>query len=281
MRHIRIMGLSLVGALAFAAAAAASASAEPPELGRCVPVEPVQEGKKMVYHGGYTSKTCVRKKATMKGHYEFLPGPGAKNKFTGVAIEPEPILETVNGSKILCSDIVFKGEYTGPKTEKVMVLFSGCENAIHQTCQTNPTTEGEIESEALEGELGVISKAKAVPTIGWDLKRSGTLATYSCGKLPEAIEMLEGSVIGTVKGGANSNLDRMNIESIIAFKETAGKQLPEAFEGQPNDTLTTTSTGLKTTKEQTGLLGTDEQESGLGEPSETEANQEPLEIKAK
>jgi len=277
MARMRLAGVLFVMALLLGAASALSASAEVPELGRCVKVEPVQEGKKMVYHGNYTGKTCVKMKAG-KGKYEFLPGPGPKNEYYGVAVEPSPELVTVSGRKIICSIIAFKGKYTGPKTETVNISLGGCEDGT-RPCQSSPAKEGEIEGlSALEGELGTISQGTSKPVVGWDLKHEGVIFTFTCGKLPEvgALEALEGpSVIGVVSGGFFSNLDKM-----IKYNETGGKQIPEAFEGGPKDTLLLKSiTG--NTSEQVALHGIEETTSGKGEPIEKEENQEPLEIKAK
>jgi hypothetical protein len=283
MGRLRIAGVCLVTVCVAGAAGAAGASAELPELGRCVKVTPVQEGKKTVYPGKYGSKSCIKQNALKRGKYEFLPGPGAANKFYGVASEPEPVLETTGGQKVRCSSFVLKGEYTGPKTEKATLFLGGCTDGAGRPCQANPAKEGEIEGELMEGNLAFISQSpKVVP--GWDLKHEaeGTMLKYFCGKLPENIETVTGSVVGEVKGGAFSNLNKMGIESQVSFRQSEGKQLPEAFEGQPKDTLTTTTTGLeKRPAEQTGLLALVEQKSGLGEPIEKPENQEELEIKAK
>lgn len=283
MGRIRIVGTFVGLALVLSAFAASAASAQPPELGRCVKVEAVKEGKKTTYHGAYGNRGCTTLNAHKKGKYEWLPGPGAKNKYSGVAVAPSPLFRTTGGQTISCSDIVFKGEYTGAKTETATVTMDGCETPFHRPCQTNPAKEGQIEGpSALKGELGVISKAKKTPTVGWDLKGEGVLFTFQCGKPPEVLnlETIEGSVIGAVTGGGFSNIDRMSIFSVIKYKAVAGKQLPESFEGGPKDTLLLNSITEKTS-EQTGLTATEESESGLGEPIEKPENQEPLEIKVK
>src|ERR1700759_1954866 len=51
MKRIRIIGACLIASGAIGATASATASAEPPEVGRCVPAESTQEGKKTIYHG--------------------------------------------------------------------------------------------------------------------------------------------------------------------------------------------------------------------------------------
>lgn len=289
MRLLRVGGCALAAAVALGTLAVAGASAALPELGRCEKLTGVQEGKKLVYHGAYKNKSCTSLSHTGTGKYEWSPGPGTNNKFYGVATEPEPTLETTSGAKVICGEIDFKGEYTGPKTEKSTISLSGCEttaaNGAHQVCQTDPAKEGEIEgTQTLEGELGSI-QAGSKPTVGWDLKHSGILLAYECGVAPETptLQSVEGSVIGVLSHGfAGTDINKMSLHSVIKYKAVGGLQMPEAFEGQAKDVLsTTTVAGLTKTTLQTGLTSTEETESGLGEAIENPANQEPLEVKTK
>jgi uncharacterized protein YcfJ len=282
MKPIRTVAVCLLSACALSATAVATASAELPELGRCVAVEGVAQGKKTVYSGGYSSASCVRKKPAHNGKYEWLPGPGPNNKFFGLA--EEPVLETVGGQQVFCAAGLLKGEYTGAKTEKAKVSFEICEDAAKRPCQTTPAKEGVIGEGAVEGDLAYTDSTKK--TAGWDLKHeggSGAIFTYYCGKLPETIHMVEGSVIGVVKKGFFGNdVNKMSKKATIAYKAIKGKQLPEAFEGQPNDTLVTTTLGLETrANEQTGLTTLLETVSGEGEDIPNEAIQEPLEVRTK
>jgi len=276
MKRTRIMGLLLIAAFSLSAIGAASASAAGeyeiaglPELGRCVKV-----GK----GGHFKGRKCLSPSPSGKAKYEWLPGAGKENKFVGVGVEPEPVLETVTGSKIICSAAVFKGEYTGPKTEKENINFSGCLLGT-KSCQTNPAKEGEIEVEGIEGHLGFINKHTAKPKTGWDLTHGGTpWASYTCGSItkgevPTAYQ-LEGSVIGAIKP-----VDVMTEEEHIKFLAVKGKQVPEMFESGVKDTLVTTNV-VEHTSMQTGLTVTDETESGIGEIKEKPENQEPVEIKA-
>lgn len=279
MKRITVVGACLVAACGVGAV---SAQAELPELGRCVAVEGVQEGKKTVYSGAYGASTCVHRKPGHNGRYEWLPGPGANDKFFGFA--EEPVLETVGGQKISCAAGLFKGEYTGAKTEKMTASFEICEDGAKRPCQTTPAKEGVIGEGALEGHLGYVDSTKK--TAGWDLEHeggSGAMLTYYCGKLPETVHTIEGSAIGVLKHGFFGNdVDKMSKKATIAFKATSGRQLPEAFEGQPNDTLTTTTLGLETrANEQTGLTTLLETVSGEGEDIPNEAIQEPLEVRTK
>jgi hypothetical protein len=258
MKRIRIMGFALITALAASTFVAVAASA---------------------------SNKCLTPTTTAKkGTYDWEPGPGAAGKFYGVAIEPEPLLETVGHKKISCSVGIFKGEYTGPKTETVKITLSGCLNSEGHECQSSPESAGTVESETLAGELEFVSgKGSKKPIVGWDLKHEGTLFTYECGlNLKEVgtpvFSTIEGSVIGPVAYGSESDMNKMSLTSIIKYKAVDGKQAPEKFEGGLADTLTTITTGLSELKEQTGLTGTDRSESGVGEVHEKPENQENLEI---
>lgn len=283
MKRIKIVGTCLIASVGLSALASATASAAPPEVGRCVPAESTQEGKKTIYHGMYASPHCTRTRPADNGKYEWLPGPGTNNKFFGEG--EDPVLETVSGAKVSCGALVEKGEYTGPKTEKLTASLEICEDAAKRPCQTSAAHEGDITGlGTLEGTLAYVNSAKH--RAGWDLKPEGSskiLFTYYCGKLPEVVHTVEGSVIGEIKAGFfSSDINKMSIHGAVNYKATGGKQLPEAFEGQPNDTLTTAATGLETkAAEQTGLTTPLETLSGLGESVESEANQEPLEVKTK
>jgi hypothetical protein len=286
MKRMKTVGLCLIAVGAVSAIGAGGASAAPPELGRCLKASSVMEGKKTSYTGAYAEKGCTRLNASHKGKYEWSPGPGAKSKFFGTGLEPEPTLETTGGAKVVCSSLALKGgEYTGPKTAKVAkLLFSGCEGAPGRPCQTVPVKEGEIESSGeLQMELGVI-KAGTRPVVGWDIKKEGVVFAFQCGKLPELhdVQTVEGSVIAPLKTGSELDVNRMSIKALLKYKAKAGKQLPEAFEGGGKDTLTTTTTiGTSKAVEQTGLTNNLELESGLGELGiENPENQEPLEVKA-
>jgi hypothetical protein len=284
MKRIRIIGACVIASSTIGAFASATASAAPPEVGRCVPAESTQEGKKTIYHGMYASPHCTRTKPADDGKYEWLPGPGTENKFFGEG--EDPVLETVAGATVSCGALVEKGEYTGPKTEKLTASLEICEDAAKRPCQTSPAKEGVISGLAtLEGDLAYVNAAKHLS--GWDLKPEGStskvLFTYYCGKLPEVIHTVEGSVIGEIKNGFFSgDINKMSLHGAVKYKATKGKQLPEAFEGMPADVLTTAASGLETkAAEQTGLTTPVETISGLGESMESEANQEPLEVKTK
>jgi hypothetical protein len=253
MKRIGMMGCMLA-VIAVSAVVAATASAALPELGRCVKVAPKT--------GEYTGASCVN---AGKGAWDWLPGPGALKKFTGTG--EATTLETVGKVKIECTASSFAGEYTGAKTATVTITFVGCTNSVTKKLCGSTVKEGEFETQPLEGEIGFIKDVTPI-VAGLDLKKAPLVATFECGKLPEAVTLgtLEGSVIGALK-----RFNRMVEEQSLTYKALGGKQVPEQFEGGTKDTLTMKLvTGLTTTTEEAGLKAKVEI-----------ANEEPMEIKVK
>ena len=210
-----------------------------PEVGRCV---------KVGTGGKYKYKSCVVPSAKGNGAYEWLPGPGAKSKFTVAIGEVE--LETVGKAKVSCGFSELTGEWTGGKTASVNLRFQGCLiTGTAKSCQSQPnqpaqiTTstffEGEEIPTPIEGELGYIKKPP-MPQVGLDLKPkqdSPNVLSFSCGgslggETPEPWTV-GGSVIGRIRP-----LAVMGTAIKMNYKAVGGKQLPEFFEGLPKDTLT-------------------------------------------
>ncbi len=78
MRRLRMLSVCLIAAFFVGAVASATASAEAPEFGRCV--------KKAKAEGtGFEDSGCVTEASGSGAKFEWVPGPGAKNKFTSVA----------------------------------------------------------------------------------------------------------------------------------------------------------------------------------------------------
>jgi hypothetical protein len=245
MRLIRMVGACLVAALALSVAAVASASAALPELGRCVAVTPGT--------GEFKGEHC-NLPLPGTGNHDWLPGPGAKNKFEGTG--PGTTLATPK-LKVVCSaSLIQGGEYTGAKTATGTLLLKGCINAAsHKTCQSNPVKPGEIEtSMPVEAELGFI-KAGEKAQVGLDLKKGSnapSFDTFNCGNpntVPPENELLstvEGSVIGRILP-----VNHMVSEFKLTFKALGGKQVPEKFETGAKDVLTEEITigATKTTEE--------------------------------
>jgi alpha-tubulin suppressor-like RCC1 family protein len=235
-----------------------------PELGRCV---------KVASGGAYsgTSPHCTALSSTHTGHFEWLPGPGSEAKFKDDLSEPR--LETVGAGKLNCVVGSREGEYTTAKTATVNHLtLEGCRDAATNTsCQSNPLEQGHIEgSVPLEAELGFITSGEK-PSVGWDLKPrppATSLVSFECGSgFNTAALSLEGAVIG----GAMP-IDQMVSAFELLYKQSAGQQIPEFFEGGARAVLSLTTTPFigARTSEQAGL-------NSRG----VRTGAEPLEIKAK
>ncbi|HYB24332.1 MAG TPA: hypothetical protein VED41_11070 [Solirubrobacteraceae bacterium] len=98
-------------------------------------------------------------------------------------------------------------------------------------------------SSPLVGQLGFISASES-PSVGWDLKPTSWARVLSleCGLAELTVT---GSVIVPV-----TRVNKMVRRFSARFVAAGGKQVPEAFEGMPKDTLTLTE-GIE--EEQAGL----------------------------
>ncbi len=254
--YVAIRAIDDQGNVGLPAQAEYNPGAPLPALGRCVKAAVKKTGE---WHGAH----CVGF-AHGKGAYNFLPGPGQANKLKGSlgAIT----LETVGKAKIACSSGTGTGEYSTSQKLTLTLTLSGCERtSTHEPCQSVGAGSGQLTTNTLEGTYGFISHTRPL-SVGVDLSREGALASFECttAALPgKELVSLEGSVIGPIK-----KFDSMVSTFSVAFSATAGKQLPEAFEGGAKDTLAAAITGGSS--EQTGLAATF-----------TLTNEEPLEIKAK
>ncbi len=235
-----------------------------PDLGRCVHVP-----SGGTYAG--SSPRCVAISTTHNGHFEWLPGPGPKARFTDALTQPT--FETVGRHKVNCRVAFLEGEYTGPTTETISHLtLDGClDVAPNTSCQSNPLEEGVIESAVpLEGELGFIVSGER-PKVGWDLEPkppATSLVTFQCGSgVSDAAVTIEGSVIGRA-----TPINQMAPAFELLYKQSGGKQVPGLFEGGASDVLTLTTMPFMgaRTSEQMGLTS-----------KGTRTGEELLEIKAK
>jgi hypothetical protein len=205
-----------------------------PEIGRCVKVTPVKEGGKLVYHGLYNDAGCTFEVPQLVGKYEWKPGAVAK-PFSGAG--KAMTLQTVGGKKVSCLESSASGEYTGLRSATIALTLTGCKNAsTKEACHSSGAAEGTIALGTLSATLGFISDKVTsngpVAKLGWDLQKGGTFAAATCGSSSEALNVT-GSVIATI-----SAVDKMVPSYSLAPKAKLGKQEPEAFEEEPNDTLT-------------------------------------------
>jgi hypothetical protein len=254
----------LNGTLAAASSVAVKAQAVLPELGRCVKVPSEKVGKETIFHGGYVDSGCVEKNEGHFGKFEWLPGTGSGKKFTGAG--KAVTLETTGKAQVKCLGSANSGEYTGTKTATLLLRLTGCKlAATGEACQTSAGTPGELATGPLEAQLGFIKDvengSEVISLVGWDLKSKSAFISGECGAAKTSL-VVNGSVIGAI-----TPVDKAVAGYTLKFSQTAGKQLPEAFEEGANDTLSLALGGASA--EQAGLKA-----------SEKVVNEEKLEVKA-
>ena len=240
------------GTLAAAGARAVRAVRLLPTLGRCQKTEGEKVGGSKIYHGGYIDSGCIEENLPHTGAYEWVPGPGPANKFTGTG--GGATLETAGGSALKCAASHSSGEYTGTQSATASVTFTGCALATSkEPCQSAGAAPGEITAASLQGQLGFIKDVSEGTEIhvslGWDLKHEPSLINAECGASKEAV-VISGSVIAPI-----SSLEKMTSAYTLKYAQAGGKQAPESFEEAPKDVLSTSigggageQTGLKTTE---------------------------------
>jgi len=224
-----------------------------PELGRCAKAPTTKNGKTTVYHGTYRYSNCVEGGSEF-AKFEWVPGPGPNNKFTGLG--KASTLETVGGARIKCVALTSAGEWTGTKTATMTARFTGCQLvSSKQPCQSSGASGGEIVTSTLTGSLGFIKDtfvAGPEVSVGIDFKDGPTIASAECGGSQPTSVTIGGSVIAPVKP-----IDTMATKSTIVAKATGGVQSAESFEGGPQDTLVASlESGSTKTTEQAGLTAT-------------------------
>ncbi len=207
-----------------------------PEIGRCEKVTPVEEGKRLAYHGAYDTAKCTTTSATHEGRYEWSAGPGAGRGFTGSAKSAK--LETLHEvdhlgpfSRIACKSNSDSGEFTGRHTAVATFTFSSCVDAKSKAaCQSAGQPTGEVQTVPLDGSLGVI-EAGGSPLIGIAFRPHGStvLTNIECGASDVAVE---GAIIAPITA-----IDAMSTRHKLGYKGAAGAQSPTAFEGEPPETL--------------------------------------------
>jgi hypothetical protein len=173
-------------------------------------------------------------------------------------------LQSAGGKAVTCTSSSSDGEYTGPKTQKVSLVLSGCSQGPKTAsvpCQSSSAAAGEVRTTPLEGGMEFIHEGEAteVPIVGVDLKPASgtTIAAFECGGKAVSVG---GSVIVPV-----TPVEKMSTAFKLKAAGSGGKQSPDAFEVGPTDTPTFNEGG----EEQAGITGTF-----------TNTNEEPMEIKA-
>jgi len=221
------------GGFSVAGARSVRADRALPEIGRCVVAESEKQGKVTSYKGGYVDAGCIEESLPHFGKYEWIPGPGSSPKFTGKSAAV--VLETTGGKKVKCASSTSEGEYTGAKSATLGLKLSGCAIVKGGACQTAGANAGEVTAGGLQAQLGFIrdveQNGEFLPSVGWDLSHAGSIVSAECGTGKESL-VVSGSVIAPI-----STIDKMTASYTLKYSQAAGKQTPEAFEEEPNDTL--------------------------------------------
>jgi len=196
-----------------------------PEFGRC---QGVGQG-----HGQYSTASC-QFLGEAKTAFEWYPGFGGSKplvarRFT-LSLTGVLKFETTAKKLITCTAATAAGEYTSAKTLSLGVLtLTGCQQSATVSCHSEGAEEGELQTTALDGQLGYIKDPPA-PKVGLELSPASgeTVAELTCGGVPIT---LIGSVILEVK--ANS----MSATGTWKGVQAKGKQRPTHFEGGPEAVL--------------------------------------------
>jgi hypothetical protein len=236
VRHVRMLGLCLVAALALGAYAVSSASAL--EWGKCEFVGP---------GGNYAGPNCSKaEKAKPKGtgEYEYrkasevaenrvAEGKSANVPFSGGSVGGGGVLTTEprfcekeggagnlgaitrqgceeqGGTEkreihmfVECANETNTGEAEGKnKLANVHVLFTGCAAFGSIGCRGEGLAEGEIETSTLKGKLGWINKAaKEVGVVLEPSVKHAAFAEFECGEAEFGLKLVVGA--GNKKVGA-------------------------------------------------------------------------------
>ena len=272
MRHIRMLGLCLVAALAVCAYAVSSASALP-EFGKC-------EAKA---GGNYKDANCTEKAKKHQGAYEWIKGAKLKSvHFAGENVGSGGVLtskirqcEGSNGGalgrltrakcegtgeeteyatvKIECEHETSTGNITGSKSiTDINVRFKGCKAFGAVPCSNGPE-EGEIDVNPLKGTLGYISKSEhTVGVLLEPVAKHGEFAKFNCaGKLTFVVGVgnskegayyepeSHGGYDGIISPITPVNTMTSEYTQVYSVNSETAENIPNKFEGKHIDLLET------------------------------------------
>jgi len=272
VRHVRMLGLCLVAVLAVCAYAVSSASALP-EWGKC-------EAKA---GGNYKDANCTEKaKPKGSGAYEWRKGETLTPvPFYGENVGSGGVLKSLaryceyedakhinheaglvtrakcaedHGTEqgpielnVECEKEFSNGESSGKASVKaVSVKFKGCK-AFGAPCSNTPA-EGEIQINALKGNLGYISKSEHKVGILLEPEhKKGEFAKFDCGGIYEVVVGVGNSKEGTwyVPGeekhggydgviGAITPVNQMTegFTEVYTMNPATAENIPSKFEGK-------------------------------------------------
>jgi hypothetical protein len=269
VKHVRILGIAIVAALAIAAVATTTASALP-EWGKCT----AQAG------GKYSDSNCTVKAKKGTGTFEFTKGKSLKNvPFSGNNVGSGGVLTTQlrfcqgpggvdTGGRVTrkkcaeeggeefhdgpavtieCESEHNTGEATGAnEVTNVSVKFLGCKLFGDVPCSNGPE-EGEILVKPLKGKLGYIDKAeKKVGLVLEPKTKHGDFASFTCGSILGTVVGVGSSKEGAFfepesKGGNDQiispitpvNTMTSTYEQVYTVNPETYENIPSKFEGKP------------------------------------------------
>jgi hypothetical protein len=223
MKHIRSIGLVVLGTLALAGLAAASAAAELPEYMVCHQAAKVRK----VYVGHYSSALCTEEsRVETGGEYELEKGFGKRAAFSAKA--GSSVLESAESpDKVVCKTTSISGEFAGSKQLKgVLLKAAGCELSGSK-CNSAGASAGHIVTNGLKGEFGYLAgKGTKTPTVGLVVSQESApyAAEFQC-------ETVEVRTQGPIIAEAGGNINAISAEATYAFRESGGEQQYTTFEG--------------------------------------------------
>ncbi len=268
MRHLRMVGLSLVAVFAIAAVTATSASALP-EWGKC-------EAKA---GGKYSDSNCTVKAKKGGGTFEWTKGKDlAPVKFTGKNVGSGGVLTTflrtcsIEGEgagqrwtrkkceeeggvdaeagltvKVECESETSSGQAEGTnKVSNVLVTFKGCTAFGAGPCTSAGAAEGEVKVNPLKGKLGYISKPKKEAGVLLEpAKHHGHFADFVClgflktvvgvGNSKEGAQYLPestGGYDGIISPITPVNTMTTKYTQVYTTNEATNENIPAKFEGK-------------------------------------------------
>ncbi len=205
-----------------------------PAWGRCAKAERIKEGGKTTYEGAFTTAACTEASEGHNGRFEW--DGGVFGTRFGLALRSATVtLETSAKVKVTCTSAAGHGFYAGIReVEGVALELGGCE-AAGQPCTSPGASSGSIVAATLEGTLGW--EEQAAHRVALELAPSGgaPFAEYSCAA--GSSETVTGAVLVPVAA------DRMLRAATLRYRQSAGAQKPESFEGGPPEVLSASLNG--------------------------------------
>jgi hypothetical protein len=186
--------------------------------------------------GSYTDAKCQNKTGAGTGKFEAVEGIGKGKPFEGKAGE-STFHTPVVGGEIFCKSGKETGALTSPTSVgKVTLALRQCE-VLRKRCTSPGATRGTIQSAALAGTLGYISRSPLQVGVDLSAEAPEPWAAVNCEGL---ILSVEGSLIAALAGDVD--VFAKDAESSVAVT-AEGSQSVTSFEGGPTAVLATTVNG--------------------------------------